>query len=129
MSVANIAAISFVAVTVGAVGFQFALALGAPWGSYAMGGKFPGRLPPAMRIGAVIQAVILGLLAAVVLSRAGLALEQWAPASSWLVWVVVAFSAVSLVLNSITSSAGERRIWAPIAFIMLGSSLVLALGL
>ena len=39
------AAILFAAVTVGVIAFQFALALGAPWGAYAMGGAFPGRYP------------------------------------------------------------------------------------
>jgi len=118
----------FTVVAVGAVVFQLLLALGAPFGAYAMGGKFPGRFPAAMRVAAVLQAMILGLLAAVVAARAGLALESWGPASSWLVWVVVAFSGVSLVMNSITPSAGERRIWVPVAVVMLGSSLVVALA-
>ena len=30
--------------------FQFALALGAAWGKYAMGGKYPGKYPPKMRM-------------------------------------------------------------------------------
>jgi len=37
--------------------FQLALALGAPWGAMAMGGKFPVRLPSTMRIAALAQAV------------------------------------------------------------------------
>jgi hypothetical protein len=128
MDAVAVAAIVFAVVVVVAVAFQFALALGAPWGSYAMGGKFPGRFPTSMRVVAVVQAIILVLLAAVVLARAGLALDSWAQASSWLIWVVVAFSGVSLVLNSISSSAGERRTWVPVAVVMLGSSLVVALA-
>lgn len=128
MNVESIAAVIFVVATAGAAGFQFALALGAPWGAYAMGGKFPGRFPPPMRVAAVAQACILLLLAALVVARAGLALSTWASAASWLIWVVVGFSAVSLVLNSITSSAGERRVWVPVAIVMLGSSLAVALG-
>jgi len=124
----SVASLVFTVVAVGAVVFQLLLALGAPFGAYAMGGKFPGRFPAAMRVAAVLQAMILGLLAAVVAARAGLALESWGPASSWLVWVVVAFSGVSLVMNSITPSAGERRIWVPVAVVMLGSSLVVALA-
>ena len=42
------AAVLFTLVTTGAVAFQVALSLGAPWGSYAMAGKFPGRLPTPM---------------------------------------------------------------------------------
>ncbi len=128
MDAVSVAALVFTVVTVGAVVFQLLLALGAPLGTYAMGGKFPGRFPAAMRVAAVLQAIILGLLAAVVVARAGLALESWGPASSWLIWVAVAFSGVSLVMNSITPSAGERRIWVPVAVVLLGSSLVVALA-
>ena len=122
-----IAAIAFSLVVGGAVAFQIALALGAPWGSYAMSGKYPGRFPSAMRMVALFQGLLLGLMAAVVLSRAGLALSQWAPASVWLTWIVVAVSGVSLVLNAITPSAGERRIWVPVALVLLATSLTVAL--
>lgn len=37
---------------VGVAAFQLALALGAPWGTYVMGGTFPGSFPPAMRAAA-----------------------------------------------------------------------------
>jgi hypothetical protein len=33
---------------------------------------------------------------------------------------------VSLVLNAITPSAGERRIWVPVALALLATSLVVA---
>lgn len=72
-----------------------------------MGGAFPGRFPPALRLAAVAQAVLLGLMAAVVLSRAGLAFPGWSRASGWLTWVIVAFVAVSALLNTITPSAGS----------------------
>ena len=55
------------------------------------------------------------LLAGVVLARAGIALGGWIRASRWLVWVTVVRATVSLVLNLITPSAGERMIWAPAA--------------
>ena len=125
--VATAAAIVFVMATAGTVGFQLALAFGAPWGAYAMGGAFPGRYPPLMRLVAVVQAVLLVLIALIVLSRAGLVLRQW-EASSWLVWVVVAFSAIGCVLHIWTPSASERRIWAPVAGVMLICSLAVALS-
>ena len=62
-----------------------------------------------------------------VLARAGLMLATWAPTASWLIWVAVAFSAVSLLLNSITTSTGERLVWVPVAIVMLASSLAAAL--
>lgn len=123
MKIKRGAAILYALVTMVVVAFQLALAAGAPWGEYAMGGAFPGQFPPPMRVGAVVQALILAGFAGAVLSRAGIAFLGWSKVSRWLIWVVVAFSALSLVLNLITPSAGERAIWAPVAFVMLASSL------
>jgi len=120
------AAILYTIISFLVIVFQIALAAGAPWGAYAMGGAFPGQFPPALRIAAIIQAAVLAGLAAVVLARAGLALPTWSRASRRLVWLVVAFAAVSLVLNLITPSAGERAIWAPTALLLLISSTIVA---
>ncbi|KAA0254899.1 MAG: hypothetical protein EDM79_20745 [Chloroflexi bacterium] len=117
----------YVIVSIVVILFQFALAAGAPWGEFAMGGAYPGRFPPELRVAAVIQAIILALLALVVLARAGITLQKWSRTSRWLIWVVVAFSAISLVLNAITPSAGERAIWAPVALIMLTCSVLVAI--
>ncbi len=127
MTITAIAALFYTVITVGVVVFQLALAVGAPWGAYAMGGAFPGRFPPAMRVAAVVQAFLLAAMAGVVLARAGLALPGWASVATWLIWFVVAFAVVATILNSITPSAGERRLWAPVALVMLASSLTVAL--
>ncbi|HSK48207.1 MAG TPA: hypothetical protein VLA05_09425 [Coriobacteriia bacterium] len=121
------AAIVYALVSVGAIGFQLALALGAPWGTYAMGGRFPGRFPPGMRIAAVVQAALIAVMAGVVLSRADLAIPSWSETSEWAIWVVVGFSSVSLVLNAMTPSRGERLIWVPVALVQVVSSLTVAL--
>jgi hypothetical protein len=128
MSKEIVAARIYAVVSFGVIAFQIALALGAPWGAYAMGGAFPGQFPPELRVAAVVQAVILAGLALVVLARAGITLPKWSRTSRWLVWVVVAFSALSLVLNLITPSARERAIWAPVALIMLISSVIVAVS-
>lgn len=127
MNIRRVAATIYAAVSAGVVVFQIALAAGAPWGAYAMGGAFPGQFPPILRIAALVQAALIVGMAAVVMSRAGLVLARWSHASRWLVWVVVAFAAVSLVLNLITPSAGERTIWAPVALLLLASSAVVAI--
>ena len=124
----TVAAIIFAVVAGGVVAFQLALAAGAPWGTYAMGGAYPGRLPPPLRIAAVVQAVVIGLLAVVVLSDAGLVLPDLALSFPWLVWVPVAVSAIAVVLNAISRSAGERRIWVPVATVLLASSLIVAVS-
>jgi hypothetical protein len=129
MDVTTIAALVFAVVAVGVIGFQLALALGAPWGRYAMGGAFPGRFPPAMRVAAAIQAVLIALLAVIVSSAVGLALPGLAVTFPWLVWVVVVVSGLAVLLNAISRSAGERRIWLPVALVLLVSSLLVALDL
>lgn len=126
MNKVRFAALAYAVVSVGIIAFQIALAAGAPWGAYAMGGAFPGQFPPELRVAAVVQAVILAALALVVLARAGIAMPRWSRSSRWLIWVVVVFSALSLVLNLITPSAGERLIWAPVALVMLVISVVVA---
>jgi hypothetical protein len=128
LNIRRIAGFAYATFTAVVVGFQIALALGAPWGSYAMGGAFPGQLPPALRVSAAIQAVIFLAFAAIVLSRSGIAFPRLVRASRWLAWVVVAVSALSLILNLITPSPGERAIWAPVAVVLLASSLVVATG-
>jgi hypothetical protein len=127
LSIRRTAALLYALVSTGVIAFQIALAAGVPWGAYAMGGAFPGQFPTELRIAAVIQTVILAALAGVVLSRAGVALAGWSKASRWLIWVVVGFSALSLILNVITPSAGERAIWAPVATLMLISSVTVAI--
>lgn len=122
----TIAALAFAAVAVVAVAFQLALAGGAPWGEYAMGGRYPGRFPGLMRVAALVQGGVIAVLAVIVLTR-GAVLSSPLDAP-WLIWLVVAFSAASLFVNAISRSPGERRLWVPVAIVMLASSVVVALG-
>lgn len=109
------------------VAFQLALALGAPWGEFAMGGAFPGAYSPAMRLAALLQAVVLAGIGAVVLSSSGLVLPTWRRLSRRVIWVIVGLLVLALVLNLITPSPMERMIWAPVAFALLVTSLRVAL--
>ena len=93
-----------------------------------MGGAYRGSFPPRLRVAAVVQALVLTVLVLIVLSRAGVVDVPVARDLPWLAWTAVAFSAVSLVLNAISRSPGERRIWVPVALLMLASSIVVAAG-
>ncbi len=126
MMMKRIAALFYVAISLVVVAFQVALAAGAPWGAFAMGGAFPGQYPPALRIAALVQAVLLLAFAVVILARSGVLFLGRSRVSRWLIWFVVAFAALSFVLNLITPSAGERAIWAPVTFLLLISSGVVA---
>jgi hypothetical protein len=111
-----------------AVLFQLAIAAGAPWGSVAMAGKYPGRWPAAMRVAALVQAALLLALGVVVLVRAGLVLTDWLATSRSLIWGVVAISIASFVMNLITPVRMERLLWAPVGAVLTISSLVVAFG-
>ena len=116
----------FAVASVPLIAFQVALALGAQWGEYAMGGAYPGRFPQRLRIAAIVQAVLVAGLAIVVLSDGNVVWPELADGLPWLIWIPVAFSAVAAVLNAITRSAKERGIWLPVAIVMLASSLTVA---
>lgn len=127
MGITEVAAIAYAVATAGVIAFQVAMALGAPWGAYAMGGAHPGRFPPAMRVGALVRGALLGVLGVVMLSSAGLVPPSLSEAIPWLTWVAVVVAAVSVVLNTISPSPGERRIWVPVGLVLLVCSLTVAL--
>jgi hypothetical protein len=118
------AALVFAATIAVVVAFQLALALGAPWGAYAMGGTVAGRFPPPLRVLAVMQAVVLGGLAVIVLGRVGVGVTG---VPGVLAWLPVGVSLLALLLNAASRSTGERRLWVPVAVVLLVSSLVVAL--
>jgi cytochrome bd-type quinol oxidase subunit 2 len=108
--------------------FQLALALGAPWGEMAMGGKFPGRFPPQMRIAALVQILLYFFLAFVVLTRAGLVFGEYFELSTVVIWFVVALFVVGTILNIITPSKKERMLWAPVSAALLVCSIIVAMS-
>lgn len=107
--------------------FQGCLAAGLPWGEASMGGKYPGKYPPKMRVFAIINMFILGFIAAIVLSKADLLFPQLKPISNIGIWIVVAFMVVGTILNTITPSKIER-IWAPVALFQFITSLIVAIS-
>ena len=108
--------------------FQLALAAGMPWGSYAMGGMYPGKYPPVMRLVCIFQVLILAVLASIVLTKSGSIFPDWISFANSAIWFVVGFSAIATILNVITKSKWERRIWAPVSLLMLITSIVVAIG-
>lgn len=123
----TVSAIIFTAFTGIVIIFQGCLAAGVPWGKASMGGKYPGKYPPKMRVIAVINMVILGSIAAVVLSEADLMFSQLKSISSIGIWVVVVFFMIGTIMNTITPSKIER-IWAPVALIQLVTSFIVAIS-
>jgi hypothetical protein len=123
----TVSAIIFTVFTGIVILFQGGLAAGMPWGSASMGGKFPGKYPPKMRMVAIINMMVLFFIASIVLARADLLFRQLQSFSMIAIWFVVIFCFIGTVLNAITPSKIER-IWAPVAAIQFITSIVVALG-
>jgi hypothetical protein len=108
------------------IGFQLALAAGAPWGSISMGGKFPGAYPKKMRIAAILMSLFLILQAVIVGIRAGWIYPDLAELARPLIWAVIAINVLGFLMNMITPSRWERIIWAPVALVFLLCSVLIA---
>lgn len=124
---ASLSAQLFTGLTGVVILFQAGLAAGLPWGKASMGGKYPGRYPPSMRVVAVVNIVVLTVMALVVLSRAGLILTNWMTFSKTAIWFVVVMFVAGTIMNTITPSKIER-IWAPVALLQLITSCIVALS-
>ena len=107
--------------------FQIALALGAPLGDFTMGGKFPGKLPPGMRIAALVQIGILGFFCALVLSRAGIAFESMSGIAGVGMWFVLAFFVFGTIVNISSPSKKERYLMGPLNIVALVSVFMTAI--
>ena len=126
MQISKRAAILHTALMIIVILFQIALALGAPWGQYAMGGSFPGVYPVAMRVAAAGQALFLIFWAAIILARAGLAFARLQKMARHLIWLFVILSSLATLLNAITPSGPERAIWLPVSVGLLLCNLAVA---
>jgi hypothetical protein len=107
--------------------FQMALLAGAPWGHLTMGGKYPGALPKNIRRVTLVSMLLLIGFALIVLTRAGVFMPEWQPATRVLIWFVVAYCGFGVFLHIITPSRWERIIWLPQIVLLFISSLWLAL--
>lgn len=123
----TVSAIVFVVLTGIVIIFQGCLAAGVPWGEASMGGRYPGKYPPKMRIVAVVNIFLLGFITSIVLSEAELLFPKLNPISSIGIWVIAVFFLIGTIMNSITPSKIER-IWAPVAAIQLITCLIIALN-
>jgi hypothetical protein len=110
--------------------FQLALALGAPLGDAAWGGRNPGVLPGRLRVASAIGGlVIYPLIMLVILDSAGMIQVGWLPATGpAAMWGLTAFFLLGTLLNAASRSRRER-IWAPVSLIIAVCCAAIALGL
>lgn len=122
------AAIAAVALLALLATLQACLAAGAPWGRLAWGGRHE-VLPMGLRVGSLVAAVVLIIIAAIVTDAAGMTrLVPWAPLVHPGIWVVAAIFGVSVVLNLISKSRAERRLMSPVAALLTGAIIIVALA-
>ena len=108
------------------IAFQIGLVLGKPWGEWTMGGLHKGVLPKKLRVGALISMIILFLFALFTIDLTGiLGISLHAP--EVFKWFIIGYNVLAVILNSITKSQKERRLWQPVTILMLLCSLWLFL--
>jgi len=121
------AGVMFTIIIIIIVLFQMGLALGMPWGEYAMGGYFPGRFPWKLRLLAIVQGILLVIFAFIVMDKADLFRFKYVSIPAIAIWIVVAFSILTSILNFIAQSKKEKKIWLPASLLLLVTSLIVAL--
>ena len=123
------AAYLLVAIQICVALFQLALTLGAPMGEYTMGGQNVGRLPSKYRVGAAISMVVNLAIAGHYLAQTGFVQPLLPAQANQLVnWSLVAFTALGLVMNSISRSKKERQMWVPVLLLSVLCAVIVALG-
>jgi hypothetical protein len=120
---AALAAAGFLVIAV----FQAALALGAPLGHAAWGGR-QARLGTPLRIGSAVAVVFWILAALIVLGRAGFEISPFHVVERWGTWFLVGLLPVGALMNIASSSRWERYLWGPLALILSLLTLVVALN-
>jgi hypothetical protein len=121
------------AVLIGGVAvFQFALALGAPYGEAVFGRKAPTRsgvLTGPFRALAVAQALLLVLLGWILLARTELVGIPVLGAGTlvWLTWVILAFLVLNTLANLTAPHPIERWGMGSVTLVLSVLTLVIAL--
>jgi len=113
---------------IGAAILQIALALGAPFGEFTLGGKYTGKLPSNLRVAALMQALILLVFMIISISRSGIAFTFLYEISKVGIWVVFAFFIIGTILNLLSPSKKERIVMGTINIVALICALMVAVG-
>ena len=108
--------------------FQLAIVLGAPVGEYAYGGQHQGVLPTRFRATSVVSMLIMLALAGHYMAQLGVFSPLLDEAGNAIAnWGFVAFFALSALMNNISKSEKEKRVFGSITIAMLLSAILVAL--
>ena len=108
--------------------FQLALVFGAPMGEYAYGGQMPGKLPVQYRVSSAISFLLMLAIAGHYLAQLGVVPKLLSPElNQWVNWGLIGFAALAAVMNNITRSVKERRLWGSTTIAMLIAAIVVGI--
>jgi hypothetical protein len=109
--------------------FQAALALGAPVGQAAWGGRHVGRLPDGLRAASGVNALfIYPVMVVYVLASARVVDAHGLPgAGAIAMWVLVGYFSLGTLANLVSRSRIER-IWSPVSLTLAVCCTLIALG-
>lgn len=121
------------AVLLGAIAlFQVALALGAPWGAFAYGGRAlrdDGTLPPTYRLSSAFAAFLLVLFAVVILVRGGvIGTSGDGTLVTVMSWAIVAFMAVNTAMNLMGKHWVERYVFGGMTVVLVALCSIVAVA-
>lgn len=125
---ADFAAWFLVASTVATALFQVAIVLGAPLGEYSYGGTNPGVLSARFRVASVFSALLMLGISGHYLAQIGVFSPILAePGNSIVNWFLVGLFALAAILNNITKSEKEKRVFGSVTLAMLLASVIVAI--
>jgi hypothetical protein len=106
--------------------FQLALVLGAPMGEYAFGGQSP-KLPAQYRFSSAVSFLVMLAICGHYIAQLGWLAPLLEPDLNAIInWVLVGFFTLSAVVNNLTKSEKEKRLWGGVTIAMLLSSIIVA---
>ncbi len=108
--------------------FQLAIVLGAPLGEYAFGGQNPGVLPVRLRIASFFSFVLALGISGHYLAQLGVLNPLLdADLNSLVNWFLVGFASLAALMNNITRSDKEKRLWGSTTIAMLLAAVTIAI--
>lgn len=108
--------------------FQLAIVLGAPLGEYAYGGQTAGKLSIQYRVASAFSCALAIAIAGHYLAQLGIIpLLLDANLNQIVNWGLVLFNLPSAILNNITRSQKEKRLWGGTTIANLLASVIVAL--
>ncbi len=125
---AFVAAVGITLITI----FQISLALGAPAGGAAWGGRYPGVLPTRLRVASGFVGVFFYPVVVVFVLDAGGVVETGLADGSgarWFMWILAGLFTLGALANFASKSKVERLFWGPVALIIAVSCGIIAAGM